>query len=378
GMMLRLNKRLNGATIFMSRPSPFPVPVTILTGFLGAGKTTLLNNILHGDHGLRIAVLVNDFGAINIDSELIVGVEGETVNLSNGCICCTIRDDLMMETVRLLKRPEPPQYIIVETSGVSDPAAVAMTFLMPEIQPYIAVDSILTIVDSEQLFSLDDDYAQVAMTQIDVADIVVLNKVDRVSPDKLAEVRAQITNMIPDIRILDTTYGRIPLELVLGVGQYAPEKLAEREASDIHVHEAGEHPDHEHGEHNHEHSDHSLVFNTWSWTSAEPLNLNAVRAMVDQLPPTIFRCKGILNLTDFPDRRAVLQVVGRRASLQLGDPWGDATPTSQIVVIASHGGLDAHALKENFDACEAARAAEKRAAQVIDSMEWERSDYTEI
>jgi G3E family GTPase len=365
----------------MNRPSPFPVPVTILTGFLGAGKTTFLNNILHADHGLRIAVLVNDFGAINIDSELIVGVEGETVNLSNGCICCTIRDDLMMETVRLLKRPEPPEYIIVETSGVSDPAAVAMTFLMPEIQPYIVVDSILTIVDSEQLFSLDGDYAQVAMTQIDVADIVVLNKVDRVSPDQLAEVRAQITTMIPDIRILETTFGRIPLELVIGVGKYAPEKLAERETADIHVHEAGDHHDHEHGEHSeheHEHADHSLVFNTWSWTSAEPLNLNAVRAMVDQLPPTIFRCKGILNLTDFPDRRAVLQVVGRRASLQLGDPWGASTPTSQIVVIASHGGLDTHLLQERFDACEANRVAENRTAQIIDSMEWERSDYTEI
>ena len=189
--------------------------------------------------------------------------------------------------------------------------------------------------------------------------------------------------MIPDVRILETTYGRLPLELVLGVGKYAPEKLAEREATDIHVHEAGEHGehddhDHDHHDHAHAHTDHSLVFNTWSWTSDEPLLLNSVRAMVDQLPTTIFRCKGILNLTDFPDRRAVLQVVGRRASLQLGDPWGASKPTSQIVVIASQGGLDTHTLKEHFDSCQATQAAEKRAGQIVDSMEWERSDYTEI
>src|ERR1041385_3292140 len=107
------------------------IPVTILTGFLGAGKTTLLNHILHGDHGLKIAVLVNDFGAINIDTQLVVGIEGDTVSLSSGCVCCTIRNDLLNEPINLLRRPEPPQYIIIETSGVSDPASVAMTFMRP-------------------------------------------------------------------------------------------------------------------------------------------------------------------------------------------------------------------------------------------------------
>ncbi len=345
-----------------------PIPITILTGFLGAGKTTLLNRILHGDHGLRIAVLVNDFGAINIDSQLVVGVDGDTVNLSNGCVCCTIRDDLMNETIKLLRRPEPPEYIIIETSGVSDPTSVAMTFMNSELAPYINLDSILTVIDAENLPTLTGDYDDLAFMQINVADIIVLNKVDRVDAEQLAAVKKRILEVAPDARLLETTYGDVPLELVIGVGQYSAEKLANRKAHDVHVHESGE-------EHHHQH-DHSLVFETWSWTSDKPLDMGKLRSAIETLPSSIYRAKGFVYFQEFPNVRIILQVVGRRAVLTLEGEWGYDKPCSQIVVIGKHGGVDGDELKRRFEGTIATKPSEEELKR--EAIEIERTDYYEI
>jgi G3E family GTPase len=351
-----------------TRPEPRPLPITIITGFLGAGKTTLLNRILNGKHGLRVAVLVNDFGSVNIDSELVIGVEGETISLSNGCICCTIRDDLLDAVFRVILADNAPDYIVIETSGVSDPFAVAQTFLTPELRPYVRVDGILTVVDAEQIRDLRDEQEVLAMDQISAADIILLNKADLVTEAQLRDVNEWLRAVAEHARIYPTTQAEVPLELLLSVGDFDPERLAERAARDVHVHEADASADHDH---DHDH-DHTTVFSTWTYSVAEPLSFAALREAVQRMPTTIYRAKGFLNLQEYPDNQCVLHVVGRRASLQIGAAWGERPRTSRLVFIASHGGIDPAAMERALDACRAQRAAARSQTTLANALAWMR------
>ena len=332
-----------------------PIPVTIISGFLGAGKTSLLNHILSANHGLRVAVLVNDFGKINIDAELVSGVSGEsTVNLSNGCICCSIRSDLLEATVQLTQGPNPPEYIVVETSGVSDPMAVSLTFLAPELRSRTRVDSILTVVDAEQIYQLDGKHRELALDQIAMADMVVLNKVDLVNDERREELAGFVKDLVPRARILETTFGKVPLDLVLGAGTYDLHRFAGKSGLDVHIHADGEAHEHDHADVNHHehHTDHTLVFNTWCYATDQPLSRRAVLDAVKTLPATIYRAKGFVYLADIPSRKGIVHVVGKRARLIIGEPWGDEKPGTQLVFIGEEGGIDNCELQSRFDACQ--------------------------
>lgn len=314
-----------------------PIPITILTGFLGAGKTTLLNRIIQGDHGLKIAVLVNDFGAINIDTELIVSVDGESVSLSNGCICCTIRDDLLFAVLKILRKQHPPDYIIIEASGISDPVAIAATFLLPDIRHMLRLESILTVVDAEQVRDVHKQYSELIEDQIQAADFVIVNKIDLVDVTQRVTIENWVKSLVPRARIIATTHADVPVSMLLGVGRY-------RITLDT-VHDVLPHNHHSHN--------HGAEFMSWSYSSEHPLSIRLVRETLKQLPVTIMRAKGLVYIAEAPDRRVIMHIVGRRISLTMGDAWGSESPRTQIVVISTPNGINCELMNMQFDACQA-------------------------
>jgi G3E family GTPase len=332
------------------------VPVTILTGFLGAGKTTLLNRILTGNHGLRVGVLVNDFGSVNIDAELVVGVDGDMISLANGCVCCQIRDDLIESVTGLLARPEAVEYIVLEASGVADPGGIFMTFTDPGLRDRIRLDSVTCVLDADQVFAHPEypPLMDLKLHQIGFADMLILNKVALAGPGQVEKVRAWLDSRFSRLRIVETNYCQVPYQILLGVGRFDPSRadLGSQAAEHNRTGPAG--PD------GHQGHGHSEMFSTWSYQTDQPLALEALREAMRKLPGTVYRAKGIVYTTDAPQRRAVLQVVGRRVDISIQDEWGRRLPRTQIVAIGPAGRIDANLLEDTFAACISRQAIDTR------------------
>ncbi|TAG85280.1 MAG: GTP-binding protein [Oscillatoriales cyanobacterium] len=346
------------------------LPVTIITGFLGSGKTTLLNHILTNQQGLKTAVLVNEFGEIGIDNELIVSTDDNMVELNNGCICCTINEDLVNAVYKVLERQEKLDYLVVETTGLADPLPVALTFLGTELRDLTRLDSIVTVVDAAN-YSLDLFNSQAAYSQIAYGDIIVLNKTDLVDEAELDLLEVKIRDVKEGARILRTVNSQVPLPLVLSVGLFESDKYFQSEETasshDHHDHAHHDHAHHDHAHHDehehdhahhdhahhdhahHDHSDHleNDGFTSISFQSDKPFSLRKFQYFLDnQLPTNVFRAKGIMWFEESP-KRHIFHLSGKRFSMD--DTEWKGEPKNQIVLIGQ--GLDIEGLRSQLENC---------------------------
>lgn len=301
------------------------MPVTIITGFLGSGKTTLLNQILKNKHDLKVAVLVNEFGDINIDSQLLVSMDEDMVELSNGCICCTINDGLVDAVYRVLEREDNIDYLVIETTGIADPLPIILTFLGTELRDLTKIDSIITVVDSE-VFTPEHYESDAALKQITYADVILLNKTDLATPEKLEELKAYIQDVKAKARILHTRYGEVALPLILDVDLTPTDEYTSKVQEDTH----------EHHHHHHHHSNHleNDGFVSISFESDRAFDIHKFQTFItEHLPQNVFRAKGLLCFSD-SNLRHIFQLSGLRYQLD-ADEW-KTQPKNQLVLIGKH------------------------------------------
>ncbi len=299
------------------------IPVSVLTGFLGAGKTTLLNYILKEQNDYKFAIIVNEIGKIGIDGQLVENQRDELLELNNGCICCTVRKDLVKGIQTLLHRGGF-DYLLVETTGIADPGPVAQTFAnIPALQKFVRLDSIITVVDAEQIF-IQMQNEEIAREQVVMADFVLVNKIDLVDDAQLARVEAEIARLNPEARLFRTDHSRANLKELLDMHVFDVERKLALDPSFL---------DELANRHHHDIISYSFIFD-------QPFHVERLQQWIDDLSKRekVYRSKGFLSLADHP-RRALFHGVNNRFSIFWDRLWEkDETRTSQLVFI----GRDLH------------------------------------
>ncbi|MDJ0597407.1 MAG: GTP-binding protein [Crocosphaera sp.] len=312
----------------MSEINQQGLPVTIITGFLGSGKTTLLNQILQNDLDHKVAVLVNEFGDINIDAQLLVSYEDDMVELSNGCICCTINDGLVEAVKRILARKEKVDRLIIETTGVADPLPIILTFVGSDFRYFTRLDAVITLIDAET-FTPEHFDTEVAFKQIAYGDILLLNKTDLANKEQLTRLQTYIASIKKNPRMIHTHYAQVPLPLILDVGLTNTDSFLEQEYS--------------------QHSHHLKTdgFMSMSFQSDKPFDVYKFQKFLNEgLPLEVFRAKGIVWFAG-SQLRHIFQLCGQRNDIT-SEPWSNA-PANQLVFIGRH--LDADKLRQQLNNC---------------------------
>jgi G3E family GTPase len=361
----------------MTQSAPTKIPVTVLTGYLGAGKTTLLNRILSEEHGKRYAVIVNEFGEIGIDNDLIVGADEEVFEMNNGCVCCTVRGDLIRVLSGLMKRKGGFDAIIIETTGLADPGPVAQTFFVDEdVKARTKLDSVTTVVDAKHvLLRLSD--SKEAREQIAFADQIVLNKTDLVSEDDLRMLEARLRRLNPLAPIHRAQRSNVPLDTILGRGGFdldrivsiEPEFLNPAHGQAGHVHDEHCDHDHHHGHHHHDHGhDHGPDHGHAKASDIHDDDIRGISLRLDRpldggkitnwlndvlatQGPDILRAKGIIDVAG-DERRLVFQAVHMILEGDFQRPWNASDERHSRLVFIGRD-LDEAKLRAGFEACAA-------------------------